>query len=121
MQTTTSTFIDDDRHKGGRIEVEYVIQGRDVLAREVGANADYALWSMAVLGSAALTGAIVVLVRRSPAWQHRRWAQFWYYGSCPDCGHDWRFHPEGVYNKDPTSTCTDCRSRPACCVHAASP
>ncbi len=75
VQTTTSTFIDDDRHKGERIEVQYVIRGEDVLARQTGTTANDRVWTMAVLAGAALTAAAVVLVRRSQAWQHRRRAQ----------------------------------------------
>ena len=75
VQTTTSTFIDDDRHKGERIEVQYAIRGQDVLARQAGTTANDGVWTMAVLACGALIAAAVVLICRNQAWQHRRRAQ----------------------------------------------
>jgi hypothetical protein len=41
-------------------------------------------------------------------WRGRRARRIRYYGSCPDCGHDWREHPGGGLDIPLEDGCGEC-------------
>ncbi|MEJ1104817.1 hypothetical protein V9K99_03070 [Kribbella sp. CCNWLW201] len=67
VKTTTEYFSDSPTpRKGDRIEVEYVIDGRDVYARQVGLGPDLAgQWGWTAAGGvSALVGGVLLVRRR---------------------------------------------------------
>ncbi|QNE20113.1 hypothetical protein F1D05_22105 [Kribbella qitaiheensis] len=128
-RTTITDFFDYPKpEKGGRIRVQYRVDGRDLLARENGVPPDRSEqigWGAA--GLVTLLVGVGILVRHTRRWRKRTWGQFWFYGNCPDCAHDWRQHPGGVYGVPPGDPCADCHHKSpdaldtACRTPAASP
>jgi hypothetical protein len=66
VQASTNQFYDVPQpRKGGRIVVQYDIDGRDVYAREAGIGPNHAgIWGWSVAGTgAAVTGVILLVVK----------------------------------------------------------
>jgi hypothetical protein len=111
QRTTVSDFFDYPRpEKGGRIRVQYRQDGSDLLTREDGYGPDRSgQFGWGAAGLATTLAGLGILVRHTRRWRKRTWGQFWFYGNCPACDHDWREHPGGVYGVPPGDPCADCR------------